>query len=78
LLAGALFASLVGYAVGSVFLSVAYAFFPYILVAYTTALLSIARKSAAQARKIESARQKMPGRQFFLQTAEAENILSPG
>jgi putative inorganic carbon (hco3(-)) transporter len=48
LIARALFASLSAYVVGSLFLSVAYQFFPYILVAYTTALLSIMRKSAAQ------------------------------
>ncbi len=77
LLAGALFASLAGYAVGSVFLSVAYSFFPYILVAYTTALLSIARKSAAQARELDPARQKTLRKQRYLQTAEPENILSP-
>jgi len=53
LLAGTLFASLAGFAIGSLFLSAAYAFFPYILVAYTIALLSIARKSAAQAREVE-------------------------
>jgi hypothetical protein len=52
-LARALFASLAGYAVGSLFLSVAYQFFPYILVAYTTALFSIARKSATQSKAHE-------------------------
>jgi len=49
-LARALFASLAGYAVGSLFLSVAYQFFPYILVAYTTALSSITRKSAVESK----------------------------
>jgi putative inorganic carbon (hco3(-)) transporter len=56
-LAQALLASLAGCAMGSVFLSVGYAFFPYILVAYSAALLSITRESAAQSRKSESARQ---------------------
>jgi putative inorganic carbon (hco3(-)) transporter len=57
LLARALLASFAAYAVGSMFLSVAYEFFPYILVAYTTALFSIARKSAARPIKYESPRQ---------------------
>jgi putative inorganic carbon (hco3(-)) transporter len=77
LLAGALFASLAGYAAGSVFLSVAYAFFPYILVAYTTALLSMARKSTAQARKHELSRQKTPEKHFCLQTPESEISFLP-
>jgi putative inorganic carbon (HCO3(-)) transporter len=50
--ARALFASLSGYAVGSLFLSVGYQFFPYILVAYTTVLFSNARKSTLQFRKL--------------------------
>lgn len=45
ILARALCASLAGYAVGSLFLSWAFLYLPYILVAYTTALLSIARKA---------------------------------
>jgi putative inorganic carbon (hco3(-)) transporter len=47
-MAGALNASLAGYLVGSCFLSVSFQYFPYILVAYTSALFSIAGKSAAQ------------------------------
>jgi len=50
-LARALFASLAGYAVGSIFLSVAYQFFPYILVAYSTALFLITRKSAVRSKE---------------------------
>jgi putative inorganic carbon (hco3(-)) transporter len=46
MLAGGLRASLVAYVVGSVFNSAAYQFFPYFLVAYTTALFSIAKDSA--------------------------------
>jgi O-antigen ligase len=53
LLARALLASLAGYAVGSFFLSVAFAFFPYFLVAYTTALFTIERKFAAKNRELE-------------------------
>jgi O-antigen ligase len=52
LLAKGLHASLAGYVVGSCFLSVPYAFFPYILVAYTTALSLISKKSEAQAKKV--------------------------
>jgi putative inorganic carbon (HCO3(-)) transporter len=48
LMAKALHASLAGYVAGSCFLSVSYAFFPYFLVAYTTALFLIAKKAAAQ------------------------------
>ena len=77
LLAGAFFASLAGYAVGSVFLSVAYAFFPYILVAYTTALLSIALKSAAQAREFDPALQKKQETHISWQTAESEISFPP-
>jgi putative inorganic carbon (HCO3(-)) transporter len=71
LLAGALFASLVGYAVGSFFLSVAYAFFPYILIGYTTAVLSIARRYAAQAHKFAPARQGTLEKQPYGQTTES-------
>lgn len=77
LLAGALFASLAAYVVGSAFLSVAYAFFPYILVAYTTALLSIARKSAAQAHKLEPSRPRTLEKQFDWQTAGSEISFLP-
>jgi O-antigen ligase len=70
LLARALFASLAGYAVGSLFLSVAYHFFPYILVAYTTALFSIARKSAAQSRNRESAPQLAVEKTSYLDPAK--------
>ena len=49
-----MYASFCGYLVGSLFLSWAYLFLPYILVAYTTPLLSIARKSFAQVRNGES------------------------
>ena len=69
LLAGTLFASLAGYTVGSLFLSVAYAFFPYILVAYTAALLSIARKSA---REIQFARQATSEKRLYRNVSESE------
>lgn len=46
-LAKALLASLAGYVVGSFFATVAYQFFPYILVAYTTTLLWIAKNAGS-------------------------------
>jgi putative inorganic carbon (hco3(-)) transporter len=55
--AKALHASLIGYMAGSFFLSVSYGFFPYFLVAYTTALFLIAKKSGAPLRRLEAPRQ---------------------
>ena len=57
LLARALYASLFGYLVGSLFLSVSYQFFPYFLVAYTTVLFQIAKKSASLSEERESVNQ---------------------
>jgi putative inorganic carbon (HCO3(-)) transporter len=71
-LAQALFASLAGYAVGSLFLSVAYQFSPYILVAYTTALLSIVRKSAARSRKHDLARRATAEKKLYVRTTKPE------
>jgi O-antigen ligase len=71
-LARALFASLIGYAVGSFFLSVAYQFFPYFLVAYTTALLSSARKSAYQTCEQGSVHQSALEKQSGVETTEPE------
>jgi putative inorganic carbon (HCO3(-)) transporter len=48
LLARALLASLAGYAVGSFFLSVAYAFFPYFLVGYAMALFLSGKQSVSR------------------------------
>ena len=56
-LARALHASLAGCVFGSLFLSWGYLFLPYILVAYTTALYSITRKTAIESCKNKSARQ---------------------
>jgi O-antigen ligase len=53
ILARAVFASFAGYVVGSIFLSWAYQFLPYILVAYTTPLLVLARSSAPSFGKSE-------------------------
>jgi O-antigen ligase len=70
LLAGALRASLAGFAVGSIFGSYAYEFFPYFLVGYTTVLLRIARESATPSKKIQPAIQTKP--QPLRQTFEPE------
>ena len=56
LFAGALHASLIGYVIGSFFASVAYSFFPYFLVAYTTALLKVSRDGAPSALDSKGAR----------------------
>jgi len=56
LLAKALNASLVGFVAGSCFLTLNYAFFPYFLVAYTTALFIIAKSSRYPHRKDEALR----------------------
>ena len=77
LLAGALFASLAAYTIGSTFLSVAYTFFPYILVAYTSAIFMMARESAAQARKTEAVRHESPEHQSFLPAADPELTFLP-
>jgi len=58
LLARALLASMAGYVAGSVFLSVAYAFFPYFLVAYTTALFGIGKRSATHSKDRETVGQE--------------------
>jgi len=64
-LARALLASLVGFVVGSLFLSVAYQFFPYILVAYTTALFSIARASAIHSKRDKQSPQRITSVNFY-------------
>jgi putative inorganic carbon (HCO3(-)) transporter len=69
LLARALRASLAGYVVGSLFASTAYQFFPYFLVAYTTALLWIAKKSSAQIPP-ERATDLLPEKEPIASTAE--------
>jgi len=60
-LAGGLQASLAGYVVGSVFASTAYQFFPYLLVAYTTALFSIARNTFSHSKVSKSVSLENPG-----------------
>ncbi len=70
LLARALRASLTGYVVGSLFANTAYQFFPYIMVAYTTALLWLAKKTAAQLRWREHGNRAMPDKGAFKSTSE--------
>ncbi|MBZ5643274.1 MAG: O-antigen ligase family protein [Acidobacteriia bacterium] len=50
-LARALLASLAAFAVGSAFLSMAYEFFPYLLVGYTTALVKLTQHAASRSQK---------------------------
>lgn len=80
-----MYASFCGYLVGSLFLSWAYLFLPYILVAYTTPLLSIARKSFAQVRNGESPqkaeddkRSTMPALGDELSFSTISNSVYPG
>lgn len=72
ILAGVLHASLIGYIVGSTFDSVGFQFFPYILVAYTTALFSIARNTASQLKKFKSASQLNVKNVKYAPTAESD------
>jgi hypothetical protein len=72
----ALFASLAGYAIGSLFLSVAYQFVPYILVAYSTVLLSIARKSAAEFRKQETSQPATAEEKYFV--GQSDSLIAAG
>jgi O-antigen ligase len=56
-LARVLLASVAGYVAGSLFLSVAYQFFPYFLVAYTTVLFQIVKRSTSHSQERESVSQ---------------------
>jgi hypothetical protein len=71
-LARALRATLAGYVVGSLFASTAYQFFPYFLVAYTTALLWIAKKTSNQTGAPEKANDLLPEEESVVATAETE------
>jgi putative inorganic carbon (hco3(-)) transporter len=72
MLARALCASLAGYVVGSLFASTAYQFFPYFLVAYTTALLWIAKKASGQTGAPEKTNDSLPEEEPVLANAETE------
>jgi hypothetical protein len=63
LLVGAFRASLLGFAVGAFFASVEYHFFPYFLVAYTSALYAVVTKQACQAQPAERTDEALPERQ---------------
>jgi O-antigen ligase len=77
LIARMLVISLWSYAAGSLFLSVAYEFFPYIMVAYTTALLSMVRRSAAQLRKSERKGIELVESEVNIKVNESRIILDP-
>ncbi len=66
MLASALYASLAGFVVGSLFGSVAYQMFPYFLVAYTTALFSIAKKSVPHSNQQASGSPARPGKECYV------------
>jgi O-antigen ligase len=72
LLAGVLHASLIGYVVGSVFASLGFEFFPYILVAYTTALLSIAKDTASHSKYSKSVSQLPLGNEAYPRSTELD------
>jgi hypothetical protein len=72
LLARALRASLAGYVVGSLFASTSYQFFPYFLVAYTTALLWIAKKRSAPTQAFEQVSDSSPEEGDGVLVAETE------
>jgi O-antigen ligase len=71
-LAGGLQASLAGYVVGSVFASTAYQFFPYLLVAYATALFSIAKITALHSKESKSVSLKKPDGETYQDKTEFE------
>jgi putative inorganic carbon (HCO3(-)) transporter len=70
LLARALHASLAGYLVGSLFASVAYQFFPYILVIYSSALLWITKKSISHPKEDETLSQVTPRKTIYGHTTD--------
>jgi len=77
-LTGVLHASLIGYVVGSVFASVGFQFFPYILVAYTTALFSIAKNTAPDSKGSKSVSQSTLKNEEDTDTTESVLSWNPG
>jgi O-antigen ligase len=75
LLARALNASLAGYVVGSLFASTAYQFFPYFLVAYTTALFWVTEKSAFHFRRHGPMSLATTDKELVANTKESEVFL---
>ncbi len=71
LLAGVLHASLIGYIVGSVFASVGFQFFPYVLVAYTTALFSIVKNTASHSKESKLVSQSTLKNEAYAHTTES-------
>ena len=78
LLTGVLHASLIGYVVGSVFDSVGFQFFPYLLVAYTTALFSIVKKNASHSQKAKFASHSSLKSEAYAETTEPDMSWHPG
>lgn len=76
ILAGALQASLAGYVVGSVFTSTAYQFFPYFLVASTTALLWIVKNSSSHTKWRESMNHATAEKEIYAHTTNAAVALN--
>lgn len=76
-LGGGLRASLAGYVVGSLFASTAYQLFPYFLVAYTTALLWISKKTSAQTRMLEQRNDLSPEKEHVVAAAGTDASWQP-
>jgi putative inorganic carbon (hco3(-)) transporter len=77
-LAGVLNASLIGYVVGSAFDSVGFQFFPYLLVAYTTALFLIAKNSPSRSKYAKLVSQSPFEKKAYTQTAALDISWHPG
>jgi len=75
IMARALFASLAGYLAGSMFLSDAYQFFPYFLVAYTTALFRISKRNSSLSKVRKSIGEETPREDFLASFQDGFNTL---
>ena len=78
LLARALCASLAAFVVGSLFATFSYEFFPYMLVAYTTALCFLAKDSALSSRTEKSRRPPRMEASTRVQAADSEMSIHAG
>jgi len=75
LFVGALHSSLIGFLVGALFAPEAYQYFPYFAVAYTSALLAIAKEKAAESPVIaESPQRPGLGRKNFVKAGELTGV----
>jgi len=77
LFAKALHCTLIGYLVGAVFLSMDYAFYPFFLVAYTTSLWLIAKKSMALGEILETPLPATPPKSYFSDSQNLEILPIP-